>query len=84
MPPSDGRGYLPLVFTTLRSGAATGAPFALRGLAYGRAGDPLVVRGDGWHYPETTEDGRPFRWATRLARSMVNVPPAGGAPGRGR
>ena len=40
----------------------------------GAAGDPLLVRGDGWHYPETTDDGRPFRWASRVARAMVNVP----------
>jgi hypothetical protein len=76
--PSASAGYLPLVFTTARGGSAAGAPFALRGLAFGRAGDPLLVRGDGWHYPETTEDGRPFQWASRQARSMINVPPAGG------
>jgi hypothetical protein len=78
VPPSDQAGYRPLVFTTARNGSASGAPFALRGLAYGRADDPLLVRGDGWHYPEATEDGRPFRWASRRARSMINVP-AGGA-----
>ena len=77
VPPSGVGGYLPLVFATARDGTGGGAPFALRGLAYGRAGDPLLVRGDGWHYPETTEDGRPFRWASRRARSMVNVPAAG-------
>jgi hypothetical protein len=74
VPPSEGVGYLPLVFTTLRSGTAAGAPFALRGLAYGDRGDALLVRGDGWHFPETTEDGRAFRWATRRARSMINAP----------
>jgi len=77
VPPSDPGGYLPLVFATTRAGAASGVPFALRGLAYGHAGDPLLVRGDGWHYPETTEEGRPFRWASREARSIVNVPAAG-------
>ncbi len=77
VPPSVLGGYLPLVFTTARAGTASGAPFALRGLAYGHAGDPMLVRGDGWHYPEATEDGRPFRWASRLARSMINVPAAG-------
>lgn len=77
VPPSGLGGYVPLVFATARAGASSGAPFALRGLAYGHAGDPLLARGDGWHYPETTEDGRPFRWATRLARSMINVPAAG-------
>ena len=72
--PSEGGGYLPLVFTTLRSGTPTGAPFALRGLAYGPRDDALLVRGEGWHSPETTEEGRSFRWATRVARSMINVP----------
>ena len=77
VPPSGPGGYVPLAFTTARGGTISGAPFALRGLAYGRAGDPMLVRGDGWHYPEATEDGRPFRWASRVARSMLNVPAAG-------
>jgi len=76
--PSDPGGYLPLVFATTRAGAASGAPFALRGLAFGDADSAMIARGDGWHYPETADDGRPFRWATRTARSMINVP-AGGA-----
>jgi len=74
VPPADLDRYLPLVFATARAGTAGGAPFALRGLAYGPAGDALLVRGDGWHFPEATEDGRPFRWASRVARSMINVP----------
>ena len=77
VPSADLAGYLPLVFTTARAGTVGGAPFALRGLAYGHDGDPMLVRGDGWHYPETTEDGRPFRWASRRARSMINAPAAG-------
>ena len=75
--PSDPGGYLPLVFATTRAGAASGAPFALRGLAFGDADSAMIARGDGWHYPETADDGRPFRWATRVARSMINVPAAG-------
>jgi hypothetical protein len=78
LPPSAVRGFLPLDFSTTRGGSRSGAPFALRGLAYGATSDPLLVRGDGWHYPETAEDGRPFRWASRMARSMINVPAAGG------
>jgi len=76
--PSDAKGYRPLVFRTSRGSADRAAPFALRGLAFGAAESPLLVHGDGWHYPETDEDGRPFRWATRAARTMANVP-AGGA-----
>ncbi len=75
--PSAGGGYRTLAFTTTRGGVAGAAPFALRGLAFGGAGDPLLVRGFGWHSPETDGDGRPFRWATRTARSIANVPPAG-------
>jgi hypothetical protein len=54
---TDAAGYLPLVLATARGQVATGAPFALRGLAFGDAGTPLLAHGDGWHYPETAEDG---------------------------
>ena len=77
IPASSSGGYVPFLFATSRSGVAAGAPFALRGLAYGGARDPMIVHGAGWHYPETSDDGRPFRWATIAARSLLNVPPEG-------
>jgi hypothetical protein len=77
IPPSASAAYRPLAFTTTRGGVAGTAPFALRALAFGGAGDALLARGDGWHSPETDAGGQPFRWATRVARALVNVPPAG-------
>ena len=77
LPPSALGGYRPLALSTARGGVPGAAPFALRGLAYGPASAALLVTGEGWHYPETTEDGRPFRWATRVARAMINVPASG-------
>jgi hypothetical protein len=77
VPPGAPGAYLPVVFRTSREGAPAEAPFALRALAYGPPAAALVVHGPGWHYPETTRDGRVFRWASRAARSLVHVPPAG-------
>jgi hypothetical protein len=74
----SGDVYAPVTFATLRGGALAEAPFALRGLAFGPRSQALAVHGTGWHYPETDRDGRPFRWASGEARSLVHVPPGGG------
>jgi hypothetical protein len=75
--PSSPDRYQSLTFVATRAGAPGVAPFALRGLAYGSAGEALLVIGDGWHSAEANDDGEPFRWATKEARALVNVPPSG-------
>lgn len=77
--PADiGRGYRELVVRTHRAGVAEGAPFALKGLAYGSLEAAALVPAGGWFYPETDEEERPFRWTSTRAVSLVHVP-AGGA-----
>jgi hypothetical protein len=77
LPPAPGHGYLELVVSTRRQGVLEGAPLALRGLAYAPATEPSLVHGTGWHYPETDEERRPFRWASPRARSLVYAPAEG-------
>jgi hypothetical protein len=77
--PADAeRGYRELDARTHRAGVVEGAPFALKGLAYGPLGAAALVPAGGWFYPETDEDDRPFRWTSARAVSLVHVP-AGGA-----
>ncbi len=71
-------GYRELVARTHRAGVAEGAPFALKGLAYGPLDAAALVPAGGWFYPETDEDDRSFRWTSARAASLAHVP-AGGA-----
>jgi hypothetical protein len=70
-------GYQPLLALTRFGDAPRGAPFLLKGLAYGPATSAGVVHGRGWFIPEPDERGRTFRWTSRAARSLVHVPQDG-------
>lgn len=73
----DADGYLPLLAHTRLNGASAGAPFLLKGLAYGLATSAGAVHGRGWFLPEPDEDGRTFRWTSAAARSLAHVPQPG-------
>ena len=83
VPPSAAAGYLPLVFTTARGDRPAARRLRCGGSPMAVPATPCSCAATGGTIPETTEDGRPFQWASREARVDDQRAADGRPAGRG-